>query len=98
VADDPLGNLPPHDPAPRDPQPGTVTFESAGSRPLTCEFCECRLTPRGHALELSAKAKKWRDHSDDVAKLERRIAELEETVREKDRQIAAKPVKKSVFD
>jgi hypothetical protein len=93
VADDPLGNLPPH------PEPVIVAPPApAGARPLTCEFCECRLTPHGHALELSPKAKKWRDHSDDVAKLEKRIADLEDQVREKDRQLAAKPVRKSVFD
>jgi hypothetical protein len=33
-----------------------------------------------------------------VAKLEKRIADLEDQVREKDRQLAAKPVRKSVFD
>jgi hypothetical protein len=94
MADDPLGNLPPHDPPPSPPPP-------AGTRPLTCEFCECRLTPMGHALELSPKAKKWRDHSDDLAKANEKIATLEETIRERDRTIAslqAKPAKKSVFD
>jgi len=47
------------------------------------------LTPHGHALELSDKAKRWRDHSDDIAKLNAKLEALEATNREQSRELSA---------
>jgi predicted nucleic acid-binding Zn-ribbon protein len=49
-------------------------------RKIICEFCECRLAPSGEVLQLGEKAKKFRDHSDEMEKANRRIRELEGTI------------------
>jgi hypothetical protein len=70
VADgDPADLIPPADPPPGPRRPSPQL--------LTCEFCECRLTPTGDVLKLSDKAKAWRDTEGDREKLTKRLAELE---------------------
>jgi hypothetical protein len=83
---DPREALPPENP----PAPAIVPPEPPPLRtgPITCEFCECSLTPHGHALKLSDKARKWRDHADDIDKLNAKINELETKVRTQQAEIA----------
>jgi len=69
---DPLNALPNPEPARPRVEPIPITREE-----LHCEFCECTLTPRGHAMELSAKARKFRDGAETIGKLEAQIARLE---------------------
>lgn len=87
---DPLDVLP-HDPAPV-PAPVPPPLRTG---PITCEFCECTLTPHGHALRLSDKAKKWRDHEDDAAKLRKQIEDLEAAKRQLTSELAALKAKSS---
>ncbi len=50
-------------------------------------------------MKLSPKAKRWRDHDDDVDKLNRKIDQLETTIREKQHEIdTLRPSSHSIFD
>lgn len=79
--------VPPTEQLPPTPNPAPSP-SPASDKPITCQFCECLLTPRGHALELSDKARDYRDQKESIAQLRARIAELEslntEVTRERD--------------
>ena len=57
--------------------PPTEIHAGAEHRKIICEFCQCRLAPSGEVLELGEKAKKFRDHSDEMEKLQKQIREQE---------------------
>ena len=49
-------------------------------RKIVCEFCECRLAPSGEVLQLGEKAKRYRDHSDEMEKANKHVRELESQI------------------
>jgi hypothetical protein len=76
MAVDPL--LPPDDPTPDPPAPAPIP---ASTRLVTCEFCGCRLTPRG---EIVARGDVARAHLD----LEDALRKAAVTLEAKDRELA----------
>lgn len=44
---------------------------------ITCEFCECALTPTGGAFRLSARARLLRDQEEEIRKLKEALAQAE---------------------
>jgi hypothetical protein len=68
--------VPPTD-LPPTPTPDAPPNDRRVPHNITCEFCECVLTPHGHALKISDSARAYRDQKDTIADLKARIADLE---------------------
>lgn len=68
--------VPPTD-LPPTPPPDAPPPDRRVPHNITCEFCECVLTPHGHALKISDAARAYRDQKDTIANHKARIAELE---------------------
>lgn len=69
--------VPPPD-LPPSPEPPSPAPPGVGE--IHCQFCKCLLTPRGHALELSAEARTYRDQKELITGLRQTIADLENAV------------------
>lgn len=91
---DPL--LPP-DPVPIPPDPHPVNRRAK----ITCECCECELTPTGDALKISDKFRSFRTLGDKIdalkAALDKAQADLTTITRERDDARALIPKKSSLW-
>lgn len=55
---------------------------TARASKLTCEHCECVLTPTGDVLKMSDKARGHLKHDEAITKAQERIAALETELRD----------------
>jgi hypothetical protein len=62
-------------------------------RKITCEFCQCVLTPSGEIVTMSEVTRGYRDsaekHRGEMEKRDKELADLREQLAAKDREIAA---------
>ena len=74
------------DPPPPAPSTG------ADSPYFICDFCKCKITKKGHVLEVSPEARDFRDQKEEnrkqVSKLDETITELRAQITAKDAEIA----------
>ena len=74
--------LPPNEPTPPPPP---------GKKPITCEFCACRLSPAGDYLELSDRAKGFRRSEEIIGEKDAEISTLRAEIASLRAQLPPKP-------
>jgi hypothetical protein len=64
-------------PLPPNHPPDVLAPVIPSSSRITCEFCECSLTPTGGAFRLSDRARMLRDQEEEIRRLKDALAQAE---------------------
>lgn len=59
---------------------------TSGKKSITCEFCNCTLSPNGDYIALSERAKELRGQSETIDRLKETIEQLQGSVRTAEQQ------------